>query len=342
MNKNGRLEKSVEAHSCAVTAVAWNYEGTSLATAGEDGHLKTWSRTGNIRSKLTQSQYPIYAIQWSPDQQSVLYASGRHVTIKPLVPGGKQIKWKAHDVTVLTVDWNPINNLIITAGEDCRYKVWDQFGRLLFQSQEGEFPFTCIKWCPNGDYFAVGSFDTILLCDKTGWVHSRSSTKSGSLVSLDWTSDGSHLAAGGSNGAVIFGQVVDKRLDWRNFEIQLNEHNQVTVKDIVSDHAVEEELEFGTRVIEMNIGYEHLVVATVASCYVYPLKSLSTPHIFDLKGKLIIQCHAISFFDSLIVDVMIQVVFVNDLLHHIIFTVRVCSIVDCNSSHPPHTMIQGW
>jgi hypothetical protein len=33
------------------------------------------------------------------------------------------LQWKAHDGVVLKVDWNPINNLIISGAEDCRYKV---------------------------------------------------------------------------------------------------------------------------------------------------------------------------------------------------------------------------
>lgn len=32
-------------------------------------------------------------------------------------------QWKAHDGVVLKVDWNPINNLIISGGEDCKYRV---------------------------------------------------------------------------------------------------------------------------------------------------------------------------------------------------------------------------
>merc|ERR1719296_195123 len=39
-NKNGRMEKSVEAHTGAVTSLAWNNEGTALATSGEDGFVK--------------------------------------------------------------------------------------------------------------------------------------------------------------------------------------------------------------------------------------------------------------------------------------------------------------
>jgi len=32
-------------------------------------------------------------------------------------------QWKAHDGIILKVAWNPSNNLIISGGEDCRYRV---------------------------------------------------------------------------------------------------------------------------------------------------------------------------------------------------------------------------
>lgn len=43
-------------------------------------------------------------------------------------------QWKAHDGVVLKVDWNPINNLIISGGEDCKYKVHNKLGDIFFQS----------------------------------------------------------------------------------------------------------------------------------------------------------------------------------------------------------------
>lgn len=135
------------------------------------------------------------------------------------------LQWKAHDGVVLKVDWNSINNIIISGGEDCKYKVpishywfilinainaiqlplplfsnkvWDSYGRLLYSSMLHEYPITSISWAPNGMFhylfqlcilfnhldtwlvsmlptiaiigqlFAVGSFNTLRLCDKTG------------------------------------------------------------------------------------------------------------------------------------------------------------------------------
>ena len=70
---------------------------------------------------------PVYSGCWSPDSDQVLYASGKTLIVKPLQPSLKPTQWKAHEGLVLAVDWSSANNLIISGGEDRKYKV----GRLV-------------------------------------------------------------------------------------------------------------------------------------------------------------------------------------------------------------------
>lgn len=283
--KNGVMDRKIEAHTGAVTSLRWNSEGTALATSGEDGSVKQWSQTGNLQSKLATAEQSIYCVCWSPDNQSILFCSEQYITLKPLRVSAKPLKWKAHSATVMKVDWNAMNNLIVSAGEDCKYKIWDSYGRPLYTSKAFEYSITSIKWCPNGDYFGVGSYNLLGLCDKSGWMHSRSRVQSGSILSLDWTGDGTHLAGAGAAGVVCFGQVVDRNVEWRNYEATLTENNQVIVQDTSGDNPPEE-LEFGHRVIDLSIGFGHLVVVTAKACYIYQLTNLSAPHLFDLKGTV--------------------------------------------------------
>ena len=53
----------------------------------------------------------------------VLYSSGKSLVIKPLQPGSKPLQWKAHDGLILATDWSIANNLIVSGGEDRKYKV---------------------------------------------------------------------------------------------------------------------------------------------------------------------------------------------------------------------------
>ncbi len=89
VSKAGRVEKSVsEAHLTAIISLKWSYEGT-LATAGEDGQIKTWSRGGMLRAQVVQGGKPIYCLVWSPDSDAILYCSDKNLVIEPTLPGNK-------------------------------------------------------------------------------------------------------------------------------------------------------------------------------------------------------------------------------------------------------------
>ena len=120
VSRRGQIEKSVPAHQGAVTCVRWSHDNTSLATCGEDGVVKSWSRVGMFRANLGQGEGTVYTLCWSPESDQVLFSSGKHLIIRPLTPSSKQTQWKAHDAPVLQADWNPVNNLIVSGGEDCK------------------------------------------------------------------------------------------------------------------------------------------------------------------------------------------------------------------------------
>jgi len=54
ITKLGKVEKVVtDAHkNGALIALKWSYDGGSLVTAGEDGSIKVWSKTGNPRTTI--------------------------------------------------------------------------------------------------------------------------------------------------------------------------------------------------------------------------------------------------------------------------------------------------
>ena len=98
--------------------------GTALATGGEDGQVKIWSRNGMLRSSLTQCESPVYCVVWGWDSDQICFCSGSSVTIRSCQSSQRQVTWKAHEGVVLKVDWSPINHMVVTGGEDCKYKVW--------------------------------------------------------------------------------------------------------------------------------------------------------------------------------------------------------------------------
>lgn len=95
-----------------------------------------------------EAEDPVYCLAWGGSAGSqLLVCSGSTVSIRSLqgvasgpaaamgsgisgVRSGStnssssvQVSWKAHEGVVLKADWNATMGLIVTGGEDCRYKV---------------------------------------------------------------------------------------------------------------------------------------------------------------------------------------------------------------------------
>ena len=284
MSRSGREEKKVDAHEGAAILVKWSHDGAALLTGGDDGNVKIWSRSANLRSVLASTGQSVYTACWGPDDNQVLIASGDQLLVKTVQANSKNLQWKAHDGIVLCVDWNVANGHIVSGGEDCTYRVWDGYGRQLYCSRPMEHVVTSIGWSPTGECFAVGSSNLVRLCDKTGWTHCRERLdKCGSVLSLAWTSDGTQLAGATGDGSVLFAQVVDRRFEWKDFEVTLLEPRKLRVQDVGAETL--EDLEFARdRVVEVGLGYDFLIVTTSSQCYVYNLGNLNTPIIFDIKA----------------------------------------------------------
>ena len=234
-----------------------------------------------LRSTLAQNEFPVYALAWAPDSQSVLYSHSNIMTIKALAPNSKPLQWRAHEALILCLDWSPSNSRIVSGGEDCRYRVWDTFGRQLYASGQHDYPITAVSWSGDGNLFGVGSFNTLRLCDKLGWSHSLDKPATGSIYKIAWSGDGTQVAGACGNGHVIFAHVIEKRIEWREFEATVTGRKAISLRNVTND--AWENLEFRDRIINLALAHGHLVVVTTAQCYVYTTKNWNTPTIFDLR-----------------------------------------------------------
>ncbi|VBB31889.1 unnamed protein product, partial [Acanthocheilonema viteae] len=257
-NRNGRIEKVIEAHEGAILAGRWSHDGSTFATCGEDGAVKMWSRSGMLRSILLENSCPVYEICWNGDDSSIAFCCGENCFTKVLKSQISLIKWKAHDGIVLCIDWNANTNLLISGGEDCKYKVWDEYGRPMYCSSSQDYPITSIAWNIDGDLFAVGSFNLLRLCDKAGWSHSLEKLSTGSIYNINWSPDSTQLAGACSDGNVLHAYLVEKRITWRNIEAVQTKRQLIDIRDVLSDVACEK-LEVRDRITKLSLGFEQLV-----------------------------------------------------------------------------------
>ncbi|ORZ38192.1 WD40-repeat-containing domain protein [Catenaria anguillulae PL171] len=276
-----RIDKVLgDAHRGAILCVAWSLDAATLLSAGEDGLLKIWSKSGMLRSTLVTQPLPVFCAAWAAAGDAVLYTSGKSLCVKPLSAGSKPLVWRAHDGLVTKLAWNETTGLVVSGGEDKKYKVWDAFGRLLFSSQMLEHPVTSVAWTTAGDAFAVGTWNGVRVCDRLGWTLAAASIDCGSLLSLCWLPDGTSLAYSSARGHVGFAHLVDRRVEWRHIEVEVLDDKIVSVRDASSGH--EEQLDFKDKLVHVGIAFGQVLLLTKAHAHVFAFgKSLCT---FDLPG----------------------------------------------------------
>ena len=82
-----------------------------------------------LRSQLVSYATPVYTLSWGPDNDSLLIASSNKLSIIKTQSRGKTVQWDGlpKDKGVVTaLDWNHVNNLIVSGGEDCCYRIFDR------------------------------------------------------------------------------------------------------------------------------------------------------------------------------------------------------------------------
>lgn len=114
------------------------------------------------------------------------------------------------------------------------------------------------------------------------WIHLQwtySNTKFstptiGSIYSIRWSKDGTQIAAGSGTGALIFAHIIEQEKMSRNLKAKTIGRKVIELQDIVTRTA--DKIDFPDRIIRWEIGYGHLVVATMNQVHVYNEKYINT------------------------------------------------------------------
>ena len=110
-------------------------------------------------------------------------------------------------------------------------------------------------------------------------------TNDGSALCMNWSQNSTHLGIGYADGQVVFGQITNKSIFYQNYNVTLNELNQIIVQNLALPdfQSVYETLEFNEAVINFSIRFDYLIAITTKQCYIYQTESFTTPQIIPLQ-----------------------------------------------------------
>ncbi len=226
-------------HGGAVLAVAWNADGSRLASTGQEGSIRIWG-PANASFSIAQLSLgtdakpdsvatgAVTQAAISPDLRTIAAGDDRgfiHVWdwsaegAEPTMKAEAFPSWSSHEGAVRALAYIRVGDqvVLVSGGDDGRLKRWNIHGKPIAPEMvDGAAPIRSIAVSPDGKILAAGSNDGIVrLWDaSTGTLKQKlqkpNRQPEDELYAVGFTADGKHLAEGDSSFASVLIRDLEK------------------------------------------------------------------------------------------------------------------------------------
>jgi WD40 repeat protein len=199
-------------HWSTVMALAYDPDGTTLATASHDTRVGLWrAADGQHLNWLTGHTKPVRAVAFSPDGR-LLASAGSDMTIRlwDVAPRKLITSWIAHEKDIRGLAFSPNGRHLASASNDECVKIWEVETRLLLMTLSDDHNVSCIAYAPQGTLLATGNgrSEVKLWDSSTGRLKQILDRHTGDLRALTFSPNGRSLATGGEDKVVRIWNVV--------------------------------------------------------------------------------------------------------------------------------------
>jgi WD40 repeat protein len=136
-------------HLGAVNAIAFNPEGTILASASDDLLVRLWdAATGKTLLSLKKHRARVTAVAFQADGKTLISGGeDKLVLLWDVATGRSPSNPQGHQGTIMAIDAG--EEAFLTAGMDGSFRVWSLRGEPI-QVIDGDVPVVAIGWWKNG------------------------------------------------------------------------------------------------------------------------------------------------------------------------------------------------
>lgn len=197
------LQRLIGSSGSIFTTSSFDADGTQIVSHTTGGNVVVTDTAGILLSELKDPGFSGYTAHFSPDGALIASGGGSgDVLIWDVGTGTLLHRIQAHRGQVHSVQFSPDGGAVVSTASDSTVKVYDVLTGALLQSLREEFGVMFAKFSPDGDRLLIGGFSpTLHIRDvQTGDLVRKLSGHTRSVVSGDWSDDGSRILSASWDG----------------------------------------------------------------------------------------------------------------------------------------------
>jgi len=204
-----RVIKELKGHIGVVDSIAWNPDGSILATG--DGismarfwDPETWYQISSFEGYEEGGAF--HSISWSPDGTRIAGAlMDFSVGVWDVGTGARLLRMDDHPIRVESLAWSPDGKLIASGDTNGNLYLWDADTGEYVTGYDGRSSFystNSLTWSPDGMYLAWGGLDDSVWIWDLDETFKTLKVQDQSVYAVAWSPDGKLIGSSGYSGGV--------------------------------------------------------------------------------------------------------------------------------------------
>lgn len=143
-------------------SVAYNRDGSLLATGNDNGTMQIWDPKTGIEQKRLQSdkrRIPVRGLAFSADDRHLASAIDNDALVWDYRAGNIVLTLSGHNSPIMNVKYDPAGKRLVTASMDGTAKLWDANSGTLLATFHHTHVVNGVGFSPDGTRIATGSWD---------------------------------------------------------------------------------------------------------------------------------------------------------------------------------------